>query len=372
VIGIVYGAIVLLLSVWALVKLVVVAKRYRFVPARARTIAPDKMPSVSVCIPARNEEHAMARCLDAVIASDYPKLEIIVVDDHSVDDTSALVKSYANEGVRFVKGKELPEGWVGRNFAYESLREQASGRYILFMSVDTHIGPEAISKLVAYMMHKQVEMVSVLPSRLDNYRFSVLLAPLRHFLEIIFSSPTNPPVASGSWLVNRELLGNYFTDLSELKSDILIERHIAKRFVAEGGGGYDFIINAHTCDIGFEKHWPSQVEASIRTYAMSTDKHLLQFTVVLIALLAIGVLPFVVVAMLALGCYIAAAVALLAEAIFMITFTYYSRLVWSKGVWAAWLFWPLVALQEFTILIVSDIKRRRGTVAWKGRPIFSK
>ena len=68
------------------------------------------VPSVSVCIPARNETHAMAECLERVLASDYPKLEILVFDDNSADDTSTIIRSFAQEGVRFVAGTELPEG----------------------------------------------------------------------------------------------------------------------------------------------------------------------------------------------------------------------------------------------------------------------
>src|ERR1700712_324904 len=47
---------------------------------------------VSVIIPARNEEAAIGDCLDALLAQDYPKhlLELIVVDDHSSDDTAAI------------------------------------------------------------------------------------------------------------------------------------------------------------------------------------------------------------------------------------------------------------------------------------------
>jgi glycosyltransferase involved in cell wall biosynthesis len=370
-IAIAISAALLALSVAALIKIVKISHRHRYVPARARTIAPDKMPSVSVCIPARNEEHAMARCLDAVIASDYPKLEIIVIDDNSVDNTSALVRSYANDGVRFVKSDDLPKGWIGRNYAYESLRERASGKYILFLSVDTHIGPEAVSHLVAYLMHKRVEMVSLLPSRMDNYRLSVLFAPLRHLQELLFSSKNNPAAISGGWLVNRELLGEHFGDLSDLKDDILIEQHIAKKF-ASSESGYDFIINAHACDVSFEKRWSSQVEASIRSYALATDKSLVKSVATLLALLAVSLAPFYVVLSFGLGWYAAALIAVLAELALMAMFTYYASLIWSRGTALAWLCWPVVAIQELLVFIVAAIKRKKGTVTWKGRPVFSK
>ncbi len=52
--------------------------------------------SVTVLIPARNEEKAIARCLDSVLNQDYPKnlLQIHVIDDHSIDRTAAIVEDY--------------------------------------------------------------------------------------------------------------------------------------------------------------------------------------------------------------------------------------------------------------------------------------
>ncbi|MCD8561812.1 glycosyltransferase, partial [Candidatus Saccharibacteria bacterium] len=108
------------------------------------------MPSVSVCIPARNEQHALADCLQRVIASTYERLEIIVLDDVSGDDTSALIRSFAQDGVRFVQGKALPPGWLGKNHALQGLLEEASGSYVLFMDVDTRLEPQAIEHLVRY------------------------------------------------------------------------------------------------------------------------------------------------------------------------------------------------------------------------------
>ena len=55
-----------------------------------------EMPSVSIIIPARNEEKNIERCLDSLMLLNFPKekLEVIVVDDESTDNTAALVSSY--------------------------------------------------------------------------------------------------------------------------------------------------------------------------------------------------------------------------------------------------------------------------------------
>src|ERR1700759_1043342 len=123
---ILYGLLILS-SFYFLSKLV-----FAFNHFKMKTILSDSkmlkdLPSVSVCIPARNETHAMSQCLERVIASTYPKLEVIVLDDSSVDDTSVLIKAYAHAGVRFVEGSRLPKGWLGKNHALQGLLHEASG-----------------------------------------------------------------------------------------------------------------------------------------------------------------------------------------------------------------------------------------------------
>lgn len=60
---------------------------------------------ISVIIPARNEAANIAACLESVLAQKYPEdlLEIIVVDDHSDDETAAIVQDYASKNVRCLK-----------------------------------------------------------------------------------------------------------------------------------------------------------------------------------------------------------------------------------------------------------------------------
>lgn len=63
----------------------------------------------SIIIAARNEETHIGPCLESLLAQDFPReqMEIIVVDDQSVDQTAALIRSYADRGIRLISlGKE--------------------------------------------------------------------------------------------------------------------------------------------------------------------------------------------------------------------------------------------------------------------------
>jgi glycosyltransferase involved in cell wall biosynthesis len=98
-----------------------------------------KLPSVTLAIPARNETYALAHCLEAALQNDYEKLEIIVLDDCSQDNTSQLIKSFAHAGVRFIQGDTPAEGWLGKNQACATLLKEGAGEYIIFIGIDTQL-----------------------------------------------------------------------------------------------------------------------------------------------------------------------------------------------------------------------------------------
>lgn len=87
----------------------------------------------SIIIPAYNVAPYIARCLDSVIADDYPDKEIIIVDDGSKDDLSAVVNPYTQKysWIKFYKQENSGQS-VARNFALR----QATGDYIVFVDAD--------------------------------------------------------------------------------------------------------------------------------------------------------------------------------------------------------------------------------------------
>src|SRR5690606_8106890 len=119
--GILYVWYAVLLGVFGVgaVRLRQALRRFSSKTTMTKATIIDDMPSVSVCIPARNEAHAMTDCLEHVLRSNYPKIEVIVLDDLSGDKTSSLIKAFAHDGVRFVEGEPLPDGWLGKNHALE-------------------------------------------------------------------------------------------------------------------------------------------------------------------------------------------------------------------------------------------------------------
>ena len=79
--------------------------------------------AVSVIIPARNEQQNIRQCLESVLAQDYPKelLEIIVVNDHSTDDTEKIVRSFEQWGVKCINLSDS----ISKDAVVNSYKKQA-------------------------------------------------------------------------------------------------------------------------------------------------------------------------------------------------------------------------------------------------------
>lgn len=338
-------------------------RRYRY---HASPTAPEDLPTVSVCIAARNETHALAKRLDNILASTYQKLEILVLDDNSEDDTSLIIKSYAHAGVRFIPGKDLPEGWLGKNHAYQILAEQSSSQLVLFLDVDTSLAPNTISDLVNYMYHHGTSMVSVLPMRLDGYRNSAVFGTLRYFWELIYSHPSAPPAASAAWLIHRRTLLELESGLPDYKSSVRPEAHIAKQFVR--GNQYSYIIGTSELGLGYEKRIGSQYETATRLYYPISGRNPLA-AITAVVLLGLMVFPVgVLITRSELGIYALIALLIGAVSIGQFSIRTHSHASFLRRM----ILWPFIISQEFLLYVHSLARYGTGSVTWKGRSVMSR
>ena len=131
------------------------------VPRRAEAGA----PRVSIVVAARDEARSIETAARAMLAQDYPDLEVVVVDDRSSDGTGAILDRLANDHprLRVIHVTELPPGWLGKNHALEVGAEQASGHWLLFTDADVHLHPDAVSRAVGYAEAHQVDHVVAAP-----------------------------------------------------------------------------------------------------------------------------------------------------------------------------------------------------------------
>lgn len=329
----------------------------------------DSWPSVTVCIPARNETHAMTNCLESVLATSYPKLEVLVLDDGSTDNTSFLIKSFAHEGVRFIEGNPLPEGWLGKNHALQELLHEASGTYILFIDVDTKLQPNTIEQMVACLETENIAMISALPQRQDGLRASVLFSPLRYLWELVLHRRTRPAAASAAWMIDRHTLRDELNGFVSYALDTQPESSIAAQLAANGR--YRFLISDARLGVTYEKKYSSQAETSIRLLypLLGGRPYGAVIGLCALVLLWLPIVGLVVGWMLHIDMLLSvcSSASVLTVAMYGL---YLSRVRQSFWWLAAWL-WPVVITQEIVLLIISATKYARGTVTWKGRAVIA-
>jgi len=161
----------------------------------------DDSPLVSLLVPARNEEATIERCLRSLLTQDYPRLEIIVLDDGSTDATASVVRAVGGSRVRLLAGTPLPAGWTGKNWACHQLSQAARGDLLCFVDADTTLAPGALSAATGLLEEEGAGLVSLLPrSSRKSVSGAVLLPMVPHAMFALFPMAamhrsTHPSVA---------------------------------------------------------------------------------------------------------------------------------------------------------------------------------
>jgi len=124
---------------------------FRISPCRVSTYRNIHNPSVSVIIPARNEEHTLPHLLDSLSGQLSSEDEVIVVDDHSEDRTKAVAERRA---VKVLESLPTPEGWLGKAWAcYQGVRI-ASGEILVFLDADTVLEKNGLKNIIEKYIEK--------------------------------------------------------------------------------------------------------------------------------------------------------------------------------------------------------------------------
>lgn len=114
-------------------------------------------PSVSVVIAAYNEEKVICKTIDSILQSDYPDFEVIVVDDGSVDQTSAVIQKTFGQNSRI---KLITKENGGKSSAVNRGFIEASGEIVVALDADTMIAPDAIALLTRHFADPNIAAVS--------------------------------------------------------------------------------------------------------------------------------------------------------------------------------------------------------------------
>jgi hypothetical protein len=114
--------------------------------------------ALSVLIPARNEESNIRATVEAVLANRGCLFEIIVLDDHSTDQTAAIVSELAQRDprVQLATAPPLPPGWCGKPHACHVLAQLARHPLLVFLDADVRLAPDALERMAGFMNQERL------------------------------------------------------------------------------------------------------------------------------------------------------------------------------------------------------------------------
>jgi 4,4'-diaponeurosporenoate glycosyltransferase len=205
------------------------------IPAIPLIKSERKLPSLSVIIPARDEEESLPNLLKSLKKQTYRPLEIIVVDDESTDDTALIATAY-DAKVLSTEESELDSGgksagcWIGAG--------KASGDWLLFLDADTYfVNAQALESIADHYMKQQDKgLLSIQPY---------------HEVEKVYETASIVPNIMVMAGVNRfSLLGKRIEERGAFGPFLLTTRNHYEEV-----GGHKTVLDSHMDDIELAKRY---------------------------------------------------------------------------------------------------------------------
>ncbi len=134
---------------WLTVSIILGSRRLGSLSEIAPTTATDA-PLVSIIVPACNEAETIAPALATLLAQEYARLEIIVVNDRSTDATGEILREMQRRhpGLIILDIHELPAGWLGKHHALHYGAALAKGEILLFTDADIHMATDTVARAI--------------------------------------------------------------------------------------------------------------------------------------------------------------------------------------------------------------------------------
>jgi chlorobactene glucosyltransferase len=230
-------------------------------------VNPTGLEWVSVLVPARNEARNIRRCLESLLAQDYPLMEVLVLDDGSTDETPEIVAEMARRDprLRLIPGQPLPAGWMGKNFACHQLAREARGDWLLFTDADTVHHPQAVSWALTAAKENRADLLTLVPHAVTHTFGEQLLLPIIPFgilglFPLALGARVRIPaftMAIGTFMLFRretyERIGGHAAVRGEIAEDVVLARRVRRH-----GGRVVLLDGADHLDVHFYRgFWES-------------------------------------------------------------------------------------------------------------------
>ncbi len=203
-------------------------------------------PTVSILVPARDEERNIVACVESLLRQDYPEFEVIVLDDDSRDATGTLlqhIQTRSGKRLRILPGKPLPAGWLGKHWACHQLAQATRNKLLLFTDADTVHHPSALRDAVAALQRNRAGALSVLPRQAVGSLGEILVIPILSWVIhtfVPFVLPRRTATAVGQFMLFRREVYAAIGGHAAVRAEVLDDLALA-RSVQRAGLGWAFL-----------------------------------------------------------------------------------------------------------------------------------
>jgi len=214
---------------------------------------PTNAPLISVCIPARNEERNIRACVEAVLAQDYPNLEVIVLDDRSTDATPEILRKLTLESdsllsrqtreqapvLQIISGSDLLKGWAGKPhalFQASASAQAAKDAWLCFVDADTFLSPTTLSSCYSKALETKADMFTIMTFQiLGSFWEKVVMPLIMTALSVGFSPrkvndpTTKDAIANGQFILIKRSVYDAIGGHESVKDNIVEDKAISEQ-----------------------------------------------------------------------------------------------------------------------------------------------
>lgn len=357
---------------------------------------PADPPLVSVIVPARDEARNIERCVRSILGSGWPRLEVIVVDDHSTDGTADVARGAAAAAAaqsakrpppefRIVVPPPLPDGWFGKQWACHTGALGARGTLLCFTDADTLHGPELLTRSVNALSARGAHLFSVAGAQemgtfwervIQPFVFATLVARFAGMERMSRSTKPRDKIANGQFILARRDAYEAEGGHEAVRANVAEDLQLAQRWTARGRAvhmmwGLEHLSTRMYTSFGeIRRGWGKNVFAAGRDAVAGSALLRLLFPLLLPLSSLIRVLPLVVLALSVAGLMGQGALwfGIIAGAA---TLAYWMGAYRAAGLNPLWgLSVPLAA--AVFAFICAEAALRGSRVEWKGRKYVSR
>ena len=202
-------------------------------------VRPVDPPRVAVIVPARDEATVIGASLASLLAQDYPRFSVVLVDDGSTDGTGTIARGFADPRLSVFAGAPKPAGWSGKLWAVAQGVAVADAPFLLLTDADIVHEPGHLAALVAKAEAERLDLVSeMVRLRCQSLAERALVPAFVFFFQMLYPfARVNDPLAAtaaaagGSILIRRaalERIGGIAALRGALIDDVTLARLVKR------------------------------------------------------------------------------------------------------------------------------------------------